>query len=1135
MAITDINLSGKVRDDAGAAVADLTVYLLETAANLAGTQETTTTTDANGTWTFTEQTLTETYDIKVVSGSQIRYVPWSDEITLKTVDTSALKVRGVNGAAAPIYLFADRADANIDVWRINAAATTGLLTFDSRASGSSDSDLVAQMTITPHATVASSSVTIPGILDVNGSVDWDVTDVQVDSSGDIDLVSTNDAAAAIYLHENAGTSGTIKIHADQGTSVTESAESINILSDAGGVGIRSTANLANAVNITVDGGTTSSMTLFNDTGTSATEGSASIQLLSDVGGINLKSGLNGAGAVLLTADGGTSETIVIHADQGTGTGSIELLSDAGGIELDAGTDIILDAGGADIFLKDDGTLFGTLANSGGELVIKSSSSDTTAATFAGANVTFAGTVTTGTDGSGTDVIFYSGTSGDNLTWDASEEVLQITGTNGATALDVLDGDVRVVDKLYLYDRGGEYLSSDGSTLTITGATTVSGGLTSTAASNSFGATSFGDADITNVGDIALDSISADGTDINIAVDDNSATALTIKQGSDAYLIVDTANSSESVSIGTGVSGTAITLGHSTSEVTVADNLTVSGNLTVTGTQTIVDTVTMNAANAIVFEGATADGYETTLTIIDPTADRTVYTPNQDGYLPVLAAASTTQISATPEELNVLDAVTAGTVSASLGVVVDSNKDIGSFRNITLTGELDAGSLDVSGDADIDGTTNLDAVDIDGVVQIDNTVTVGVDDTGYDVKFFGAAAGSFLLYDTSADALVFNTTSVSFGGNHHALQVHGTGDDDSSISAVRWSTTTPVATGGSLNLGLGYHGTIGTLGGSGGAVQADDKLGRINFYGTNGTNDYIAGVDGIVCYAGSNWSGSNRETYMKFFTAANGATSSTARMTLDSSGGVFIGDSAHEYVDQGLVINQGSATNALLDLKQSGIDHKLDNVLAYEETDTALSIWSGASGGVNLNAFHEDSAGRPLTITAVGGTASTDKDIHNVGLISLRVYEIDGSGAVQTTVTSDGNVFSVAACTSGTNMLTRFIIDEDGDLFASQDGTTGVTVIDEYDDVSLVRALDIAKHDSGFKGYIESEWDEFIQYNEDTLVDVGILGAPIAKGGLINVTGLQRLHNGAIWQIAQRQYELESKLELAERKLAALGA
>ena len=42
-----------------------------------------------------------------------------------------------------------------------------------------------------------------------------------------------------------------------------------------------------------------------------------------------------------------------------------------------------------------------------------------------------------------------------------------------------------------------------------------------------------------------------------------------------------------------------------------------------------------------------------------------------------------------------------------------------------SGEIEATSLDISGDIDIDGTTNLDAVDIDGAVQIDNTVTVGV--------------------------------------------------------------------------------------------------------------------------------------------------------------------------------------------------------------------------------------------------------------------------------------------------------------------------------------------------------------------------------------------------------------------------
>ena len=63
------------------------------------------------------------------------------------------------------------------------------------------------------------------------------------------------------------------------------------------------------------------------------------------------------------------------------------------------------------------------------------------------------------------------------------------------------------------------------------------------------------------------------------------------------------------------------------------------------------------------------------------------------------------------ELLFLDSVTAGTVTASKALVVDSNKDIASLRNITLTGELDAGSLDVSGNVDIDGTLETDALSI----------------------------------------------------------------------------------------------------------------------------------------------------------------------------------------------------------------------------------------------------------------------------------------------------------------------------------------------------------------------------------------------------------------------------------------
>ena len=77
----------------------------------------------------------------------------------------------------------------------------------------------------------------------------------------------------------------------------------------------------------------------------------------------------------------------------------------------------------------------------------------------------------------------------------------------------------------------------------------------------------------------------------------------------------------------------------------------------------------------------------------------------------------------------------------------------SSGNLGIAGQLTAATLDISGNIDIDGTTNLDAVDIDGAVQVDGAVTVGVDDTGYDVKFFGDTASAYMQWDASVDDLI----------------------------------------------------------------------------------------------------------------------------------------------------------------------------------------------------------------------------------------------------------------------------------------------------------------------------------------------------------------------------------------------
>ena len=275
-------------------------------------------------------------------------------------------------------------------------------------------------------------------------------------------------------------------------------------------------------------------------------------------------------------------------------------------------------------------------------------------------------------------------------------------------------------------------------ITVAKATTFSAGVTSTAASNTLGATSFNDADITNVGDIALDSISSDGTDINIAVDDNSATALTIKQGSDAYLIIDTANSSESVSIGTGVSGTAITIGHGTSETTVADNLTVTGDLTVSGTTTTVNSSTLTIGDSLIKLGQAYTG---------SAYDQGIIFTRGDG------SSTNTQNRAVLWDESADEFVFANT-NTEAGTTT-GNVTLNDMANLHVGGLTVDDSVDIEGDIDINGTTNLDAVDIDGAVQIDSTITVGANDQGYDIIFYGDTASANVTWDTSVDDLILN--------------------------------------------------------------------------------------------------------------------------------------------------------------------------------------------------------------------------------------------------------------------------------------------------------------------------------------------------------------------------------------------
>ena len=68
---------------------------------------------------------------------------------------------------------------------------------------------------------------------------------------------------------------------------------------------------------------------------------------------------------------------------------------------------------------------------------------------------------------------------------------------------------------------------------------------------------------------------------------------------------------------------------------------------------------------------------------------------------------------------------------------------GTVLDIAATDEIELNATAV----DLNGT-----LDVSGNSQFSGTVTVGVDDTGKDVKLFGASSGSHLLWDESADDL-----------------------------------------------------------------------------------------------------------------------------------------------------------------------------------------------------------------------------------------------------------------------------------------------------------------------------------------------------------------------------------------------
>ena len=210
------------------------------------------------------------------------------------------------------------------------------------------------------------------------------------------IVTIPDSIEKTFIVTN-GTSGayTVQFKTVSGTGVTFSTTDKGtkfVYTDGTNVNEISSSSsetLTSSGNLTLDAGTDIILdadggdVFFKDAGTtfgSATNTSGNLILKSGTTTALTFSGANVTAAGNLTVGGNLDVTGSFDMSDAniTNIGSIALdtiTNDGTDITLDSSGDIILDAGGADIFLKDDGTTFGELTNSSTDFVIKSTTSD----------------------------------------------------------------------------------------------------------------------------------------------------------------------------------------------------------------------------------------------------------------------------------------------------------------------------------------------------------------------------------------------------------------------------------------------------------------------------------------------------------------------------------------------------------------------------------------------------------------------------------------------------------------------------------------------------------------------------------------------------------------------------------------
>ena len=188
------------------------------------------------------------------------------------------------------------------------------------------------------------------------------------------------------------------------------------------------------------------------------------------------------------------------------------------------------------------------------------------------------------------------------------------------------------------------------------------------------------------------------------------------------------------------SGTVVLANSSTGAVTI------SGDLTVSGTTTTINSTTINATTGLVFEGTTADAFETTITVTDPTADRTITFPDTTGTV------------AMQSDVLLRLAKSGGQMTGNIDL--DNTYKIANSAAPTLSGDLaNKGYVDSAVAA---GQTFTTSLLFEGATEDSFETTLAVTDPTADRTITLPDASGTVITTGNISDLIFNT-SIMFEG------------------------------------------------------------------------------------------------------------------------------------------------------------------------------------------------------------------------------------------------------------------------------------------------------------------------------------------------------------------------------------